>query len=182
MCHIPLFLVLSAALNINIQLHFTDEETEARVHTQAPGGPGFKQRHVFYHLRAQRRPRWREGSRLLCSVCPTWSGTKPAWGFPGTFLPESPERPFHPILSPRWDLRGLHYGGGKGTEPLSFNGTQVCFENVITPLRGLEVVEAAPAPARGSVPSPGQAGAPGGWLPPEGPDSSAALLLSPADI
>lgn len=44
----------------------------------------------------------------------TWRGSEPAWGFPGTFLPESPERPFHPILSPRWDWHGLRSCRGKG--------------------------------------------------------------------
>lgn len=96
-------------------------------------------------------------------LCLTWRGAETAWGFPGTFLPESPERPFHPILSPRWDVACTLLE--ERMEPLSFNGTQLCFsfhlfsfqlclETAISPSGGLEVVLAARGGAPESPPMP----------------------------
>ena len=98
------FKSLLSSLNISVS-HM--KKTEVLVHTLAPSGPGFKLRNLFYHACWQ-------GLSLPSCMCLTWRGSEPTWGFPGTFRPESPERPFHLILSPRWDLHGLHSRRGKG--------------------------------------------------------------------
>ncbi|EAW99936.1 hCG2038256, partial [Homo sapiens] len=67
-----------------------------------PSGLGFRPLTIFFQLQEQQHL---EDPNLLSSSTrpqqsPTWKGTEPAWGFPGTFLTEHWKDPFIPSCPP----------------------------------------------------------------------------------